>query len=239
MLNIAIVEDEINVAKQIEKYLNGFVDENGIAISSKIYNDADSFLNDYKNNFDLVFMDIELPGTNGFDASVKLREMDKNVMIVFVTNLMQYAVKGYFVNAFDFIVKPFNYEDFAIKLKRIFKSLLSNQNKKVIINYRGGKKVVSIFDIVYVEVSKHVLAYHLRKENVVTSGTLKKVIEEINDSNFALCNQCYLVNLRFVKEISDNTVVVGDDSLQISAPKRKEFCKALTKYLCNSSGNRI
>lgn len=239
MLNIAIVEDEINVAKQIEKYLNGFVDENGIAISSKIYNDADSFLNDYKNNFDLVFMDIELPGTNGLDASVKLREMDKNVMIVFVTNLVQYAVKGYFVNAFDFIVKPFNYEDFAIKLKRIFKSLLSNQNKKVIINYRGGKKVVSIFDIVYVEVSKHVLAYHLRKENVVTSGTLKKVIEEINDSNFALCNQCYLVNLRFVKEISDNTVVVGDDSLQISAPKRKEFCKALTKYLCNSSGNRI
>ncbi len=239
MLNVAIVEDEVDVARQTEKYLNAFADEHGIIITTRIYNNADSFLNDYKNNFDLVFMDIELPGTNGLDASVKLREMDKNVMIVFVTNLMQYAVKGYFVNAFDFIVKPFNYEDFAIKLKRIFKSLLSNQNKKVIINYRGGKKVVSIFDILYVEVNKHVLVYHLKKENIVTSGTLKKVIEEINDSNFALCNQCYLVNLRFVKEISDNTVIVGNDSLQISAPKRKEFCKALTKYLCNSGGNSI
>lgn len=239
MLNIAVVEDEINVSKQIESYINSFANKHRIEISISVYNNADDFLSYYKNNFDLVFMDIELPGINGMDATIKLREKDKNVMIVFVTNLMQYAVNGYSVNAYDFIVKPFNYYSFAIKLKRIFKSLLSNQNKKIVINYQGGRRVVSIFDILYVEVNKHVLIYHLKKENVTASGTLKKVFEEIGDDSFALCNQCYLVNLRFVKEINNNMVVVGNDNLQISAPKRKEFCASLAKYLCKCGGGSL
>lgn len=96
MLNIAVVEDEINVSKQIESYINSFANEHRIEISITIYNNADDFLSYYKNNFDLVFMDIELPGINGMDATIKLREKDKNVMIVFVTNLMQYAVNGIF-----------------------------------------------------------------------------------------------------------------------------------------------
>lgn len=103
MLNIAVVEDEINVSKQIESYINSFANEHRIEISITVYNNANDFLSYYKNNFDLVFMDIELPGINGMDATIKLREKDKNVMIVFVTNLMQYAVNGYSVNAYDFI----------------------------------------------------------------------------------------------------------------------------------------
>lgn len=149
MLNIAVVEDEINVSKQIESYINSFANEHRIEISISVYNNADDFLSYYKNNFDLVFMDIELPGINGMDATIKLREKDKNVMIVFVTNLMQYAVNGYSVNAYDFIVKPFNYYSFAIKLKRIFKSLLSNQNKKIVINYQGGRRVVLFLYLIY------------------------------------------------------------------------------------------
>ena len=239
MLNIAVVEDEINVSKQIESYINSFANEHRIEISITVYNNADDFLSYYKNNFDLVFMDIELPGINGMDATIKLREKDKNVMIVFVTNLMQYAVNGYSVNAYDFIVKPFNYYSFAIKLKRIFKSLLSNQNKKIVINYQGGRRVVSIFDILYVEVNKHVLIYHLKKENVTASGTLKKVFEEIGDDSFALCNQCYLVNLKYVEEIKDYNVIVSGEKIQISHPKHKQFLHALNSYLRSSAGRSL
>ena len=77
MLNIAVVEDEINVSKQIESYINSFANEHRIEISITVYNNADDFLSYYKNNFDLVFMDIELPGINGMDATIKLREKIK------------------------------------------------------------------------------------------------------------------------------------------------------------------
>ena len=114
--------------------------------------------------------------------------------------------------------------------------MLSNQNKKIVINYQGGRRVVSIFDILYVEVNKHVLIYHLKKENVTASGTLKKVFEEIGDDSFALCNQCYLVNLRYVTKIDDGIAYLGKIGLVISRAKKKAFIEQLNNYLSLGGG---
>ena len=133
MLNIAIVEDDPQAAGLLTDYLDRYAQERGISCNSVIFNDAVDFLTGYKASFDLVFMDIELPGLDGMEAARRLREMDRSVILIFVTNMANFAVKGYEVDALDFIVKPVTYFPFSIKLDRAVKRLESRQERELVV----------------------------------------------------------------------------------------------------------
>lgn len=239
-MNIAIVEDEKSTVEKLQEYMQQFSQEEQVECQVFAYFDAESFLlQSKKQNLDVVLMDIELPGMDGMTAVKKLRESGNQVLVIFVTNLAQYAVNGYSVNAFDFLVKPVTYASFYLKLKRAYTGILSQKEKSIVVSSHAGTKVIHTGDLKYVEVNKHVVIYHLVEENYVTSGTLKNVREVLEGLPFAMCNQCYLVNLSYVRGIIRNDVDLGGELLQISAPKRKEFKEALVKYLASSSRRRI
>lgn len=85
-------------------------------------------------------------------------------------------------------------------------------------------------DIKYVETLSHYLIYHTVKGDFKLLGSLKSAAEQLSAESFVLCNRCYLVNLRYVSEVSDNAVRVDSDMLIISRYRRKEFMKALAKF---------
>lgn len=144
MVRISIVEDEDETAKRTEEYLYRYASEHGKEISVARFSDAESFIENYTVDCDVVFMDIELPGIDGMTAAETLRKKDKNIVVIFVTNLAQYAVGGYRVRAFDFIVKPVSYYTFALKMKGLFEYLKNVRKVTVLVSSRQGKKVISI-----------------------------------------------------------------------------------------------
>lgn len=194
------------------------------------------FLEKYRANYDLVFMDIEMPVMDGMSAIKKLRQIDKNVLVVIVTNLAQYAVNGYELGVFDFMVKPVGYYSVAMRLSRAFETLGTISRRQIRVPSRTGKKMISADALRYVEVMRHMLVFHTAAEEVCGTGTMKKICELLEGLPFALCNQCYLVNLAYVSGIDGNVVCVGDERLQISAPKRKKFLCALNNYLGAGGG---
>lgn len=115
-IKVIIVEDEKDAADLLQQYLVRYGETKGVEFDVRRYSDVTSFLAGYNNSTDLIFMDIELPDGDGMSAIAKIRERDNEVTVIFVTNLSQYAVKGYEVRAFDFIVKPVSYSNFSIKL---------------------------------------------------------------------------------------------------------------------------
>lgn len=237
VLEISIVEDEKESYKKLVTYLEKCKKEFDIEINIKWFKDAISFLEKYPKNCQLVFMDIDLPGMNGMAAVKKLRKIDAQVCVIFVTNLAQYAVNGYEVNAFDFIVKPLSYYDFYMKFKRVMNSFALKNSRTLWVISRNGKRKIEADQLMYVEVMKHEITCNLANgEKIVFSGTLKKVHEELEGLPFVLCNRCYLVNLAYVKEVRDESVYIGDDVLQISLAKKKDFLKSLNKYL-SDGGN--
>lgn len=228
MFRAAIVEDSDSDRELLESYL----EKSGGFIVSK-FSSAVDFLTGYQPVYDLVFMDIDMTYLDGMSAAHKLRELDENVCLVFVTNLARLAVQGYEVAAYDFIVKPVSYEDFTGKMPRIVKRLESLARGRTLLVHSGTDIMrIAVDDIMYVEVMSHKLVYHLVRKNIVSYGTLKKVEEELADPCFVRCNKCYLVNLRYVTAIEENHAVVGGEKLLISYPRRTEFTKALTDYLC-------
>lgn len=232
MIHIAIVEDEAEAAAHLQSCLCRFSDEYHISIETTTFLDAVSFLDPYRSTFDAVFMDIEMPGMNGMEAARRLREIDRIITLVFVTNMAQYAVKGYEVDALDFIVKPVRYPDIVFKMKRILNNLRINTAREITIPLpRGGFQRVSSMELFYVEVSNHNLCYHLASGILETGGTLSKAEEELKSWGFLRCNSCFLVNPRYVEWIRGHTVKVAQDELQISHPKRKDFLKKMTDWL--------
>ncbi|MBR1813100.1 MAG: response regulator transcription factor [Lachnospiraceae bacterium] len=118
MIRIAVVEDEKEYSDQLFSYLERFRKETHQAVSAELFCDGMSFLDEYKGDFDIVFMDIAMPHMNGLEAAKKLRQVDGIVCLIFITTLAQYAIRGYEVDALDFLVKPVTYELFRLKLEK-------------------------------------------------------------------------------------------------------------------------
>lgn len=231
MKKIAIVEDESDALERIEECIKKFGDEYGEQFSVTVFGDAISFIENYRPSYDIVFMDIMLPNMNGMDAARKLREMDNQVALVFVTNMSQYAVNGYEVDALDFILKPMRYPNFALKLRRVLERLKENGDVKLPVVNEDGMVCVSASDIRYIEVMQHTLIYHTAGKDIVVYGSLKKVEGTLPEKLFIRCNNCYLVNLKHVTAIKGHMLELGNVQLKISASKRKELLRALNNYL--------
>lgn len=97
MINIAIVEDSQEDFEYLARGIQEYSKSSGDAVTVRHYESALKFLDEYKFNYDIIFMDIELPDINGVLASEKLRTKDNDVALVFVTNLAHLAIKGYSV----------------------------------------------------------------------------------------------------------------------------------------------
>lgn len=231
MLNIAIVEDEAEAANTLSEFLGRYAEESGAKFTVKHFLNAITFLEGYKPLYDVVFMDILLPAMDGMNASVRLRELDKKVTLVFVTNMVQFAVKGYEVEATDFIVKPVVYDSLVMKMDRIMRACSKNFGKEIYIPYDGSRKVVSVNSISHIEVMDHYLYYYTDEGAVRARGSLNELEKQLADDDFVRCSVSCLMNLRYVKEIQGDTVLINGQTVRISRAKKKEFLRALANYL--------
>ena len=132
MRNIAIVEDEDGAAE---------------------------VLCGYKAKYAVVFMDIQMPHRDGMSASVELRTLDKTVSLIFITNLIQYAQKGYEVDATAYIIKPVQYYDFALKFRKALDLYVMNEKQDFVLNTSKGICRISTDKLIYVEIVRHRLYY--------------------------------------------------------------------------------
>ena len=230
MRNIAIVEDEDPAAEWLRGYICRFAESDGREFHVDRFRNAVEFLNGYKSVYSVVFMDIQMPGKDGMSAAIELRKIDKTVSVVFITNLIQYAQKGYEVDAVAYLLKPVNYYDFALKFREALDVYAMNERRDITINVSSGICRVSTDKLMYVEIVRHKLVYHLVDEVLEVTGVLQKAEEELKSYGFLRCNQCYLVNPRFIRSVNGLTVRVGDDELAISRPRKNAFMSELAKW---------
>jgi two-component system, LytTR family, response regulator LytT len=232
IMNVAVIEDNKAESELILRYLNEFQKDHEVVIRANVFEDALSFLDKYRSEYDLVLMDIDLPMINGMAAARKLRSLDTVVTLVFITNLSQFAIEGYAVNALDYIVKPVSRYNFFSLLKKCMRLKSQKKDKMLTIHTQNGIARLNEKDIYYIETINHKIIFHTGSDNVEMWGSLRQIESMISDL-FARCNSCYLINLQFVTAVRGNMVFVGENALTISRGKKQEFIDALTNFLAS------
>ena len=235
MTRIAIVEDSPEYAKALNEYCLRYAEEKGKQFHVDVYQNGLDFVSAETGDYDIIMLDIKMPYMNGLQTAQKIRETNANVCIVFITSMQQYAIHGYAVQAADFIVKPVQYNVFSFKMDRIVSIAERSRRQTIVIKTNKAMKRLDVADIIYIETQLHKVIYHTKEEVYETWGSMKSTCAQLPASEFALCNSCYLVNLRHVEEInSASAILTGGVELPISRMKRKGFLDAFAASVHNT-----
>lgn len=231
MINVAIVDDEKDIRDNLIDCFSFVSKELNLEFNITQFESGLSFLEDYKSAYDIVLMDIDMPGIDGMETARQLRKVDPVVVLIFVTNMAQYAISGYEVDALDFILKPVNKYSFGIKLKRAISRIPSKNDDFITIKLEKEIIKIKISSIKFLEVNKHYVIFHTNEGDYMEYTTLKDATLRINKDYFILANRSFLINPNYVTAVSKDTVTIGTIKIDISRPQRKTFLSAMSKYL--------
>lgn len=235
MLHIAIVEDDKTYAAQLKEYLVRYESETGHKVTVTVFQDGEDIVTDYSAEFDIILMDVEMTFMDGMKAAEKIREMDTEVVIIFITNMPQYAIQGYKVDALDYVLKPISYFAFSQRIDRALTRVKRKAKKYIRVHQKGGRRKLDESKICYVEVQDHFLIYHLTDGEVMAKGAMKEAEDKLDTNIFFRCNRCYLVNLDYVEDFHGSDVTIAGDVIQVSRSRKKAFLDALNNYM-NEAG---
>ena len=230
-MKVAIIEDNNEYSETLKNYIEQYAKENSLNIALSIFPNGERIVNDFKSDYDIIFMDIEMPVMDGIEASTKIREIDSECIIIFISNYTQYAIKGYAVNALDYLTKPLEYTLFKNTMSKAILKVQSKQNKSIFIQSSSETYRIDINEIIYIEVYKHRVTFHTTKDNYDMRGTLQDVEKQLPNNQFVRCNSGIIVNLKYVTGISKDSLIIFDEELPIARSRKKDVLNMLTRYI--------
>lgn len=232
MIRVAVVEDDPIYTRQLKDYLARYQRESGEKCLVTCFSDGDEIALNYRAEYDIILMDVEMRFMDGMTAAEEIRRKDTEVVIIFITNMPQYAIKGYAVDALDYVLKPLSYFAFSQRIDRAL-SRMQHRRKRRFLNVatKDGVRRLEFSRIFYVEVDGRRLVYHTADGPISAGGSMRETEKTLEGGSFFRCNKGYLVNLEHVSGMQGDNALVGGEEVQISRAKKKAFLDALNDYI--------
>lgn len=232
MIHVGIVDDDARSRDVVLSHLRRYQDEHDVEFTVRTFTDGSEIARAYRPEFDILFLDVEMLDMDGFETARAVRALDDRVIIVFITRMAQFAIKGYEVDALSYLVKPVPYFAFSQELARCLVRASRADSDGIMIPTAQGTARVDVSDIVYVESIKHRIIVHVIGGQHAFTGTLKAVEAELAGRGFFRSNNSFLVNLRHVHAVKQTScVMLGGDELQISRARKRAFLNAMADHI--------
>jgi len=232
-MKIVICEDELAIAEQITKLVQGWASFHGQAVQITHFKNAEAFLFAYEDDksADLLLLDIQMGEMDGMALARKIREDNEKVQIIFITGISDYVAEGYDVSAVHYLLKPINEEKLYGALDKATANL-SKPKRTIAIDTANGIALVAVDDIAYIEALNHELAISTKEGAISCKMPLYKLEGIISDERFVQIHRSYLINLAHIKRVTRTDVVLDNGvTLPLSRRLHKDVNSALMKYV--------
>lgn len=231
MINICIVEDESDQADLLRNYIQTYGNKTNQQFNITHFSDGIDLVDEYRAQFDIILLDIQMKHLDGMVAAEKIRKVDADVVIIFITSTVRYAVQGYAVDALGYVLKPVPYLQFEQLFDKAISRVMTKKEKlyiRVSVDERQLK--LDCDNIYYIESQRNNVCIHCADEDYITAGPLKKYEEMLSGHGFSKCHNAYIVNLSYVEGVRKEEVLLTSGIvLPISRARKKEFMMALTE----------
>lgn len=232
MVRIAIVEDDTHYSQKLRELLEQYSREHNEKLAIMEFSDGADIVEGYEAVYDIILMDVKMTFMDGMKAAEKIRELDRDVVIIFITNMPQYAIKGYMVDALDYVLKPVSYFALSQRLDRAIERRHQREQKRYIrVAVKSGMRKLDLSQLMFVEVLDHRLFFYMKDEIIESKGTMRNLESSICSSQFFRCNKCYLINLEYVDGVQNSDINIGGRIVRVSRAKKKGLMDALNNYI--------
>lgn len=213
MIKLAFCDDEVSVLNEISILLDQYRVERNQEMSYVVFKSPLDLLAEIERGtrFDILFLDVLMPGETGIDAAAEIRNYDSNVKIIFLTSSSEYAVQSYTVGAYFYQLKPIWRESFFCLMDSVIAACEKEQSNSLILRCKNGITQIELRNIEYCEVIHRTLFIHLTSGKVLESiGTLDELSRQLESYGvFFRPHRSYLVNLEYVKTLSSRAITMS------------------------------
>lgn len=231
--NVAICDDEKYYIDEFRKYIYAYESESEVKLHIIEYASGIELveaLSQNKYEYDMIFLDVEMPNINGIETAQRIREINDNVIICFITSYEDFALDAYKVDSIGYIIKPVEYSEVkkilnkAIIQINYFVDKEEAEKKYIEINTNREKKIVDINKIVYIEKRRNQCVFHMYDGEFVCYETLNDIFQKLDSSKFMYSHQGYIINFLRIKEVRQNQICFGDN---VEVPVSRKYYKKI------------
>jgi len=232
LLHIALCDDIPSILASLKIYLNNYCEFNHIKPTIHCFDCGEALLAS-EEQFDIVFMDIFLKGMKGTDAVRNYRKCQKS-QIIFITTSLDHAIEAFGLNATHYLVKPLTQKAVTDAMDRCLTSMELQMKLNKVIEIKSNKGMVSIptNHIIYIEVFNRISIIHTKTDHIQIHSSLDALFEILDKSFFMRAQRSYIVNMRFIEDISNDRIFLqGNIEIMLSRKNRETLKKQYQQFL--------
>ena len=235
IINIAVCDDEQNFLDTIQKELFQLANALNITIETYLYTDGNKVVDLIYNNkedFDILFLDIDMPDISGLEVAKKIRKSESDIILIFISSHEQYVFDSIEYNPFRYIRKNMIEKELPIALRAAYLRIKETVDEYIVAKTEDSEVKIKYSDIMYFETLARKVEIHLSNGKVfAVRKTIKELYEELKDSNFIRIHSGAIVNAKYIDEFSNYDITLDNgEVLIVSRRQLKEVKTTLTKY---------
>ena len=242
-MRIAICDDEERELTHLSELITKYQEERGAFVHGRklvltVFDSPVELLSEIENGvrFDVLFLDVMMPGENGIHVAEEIRKYDNNMKIIFLTSSAEFAVQSYTVGAYFYQIKPVGEESFFTLLDAVLEDCEREQAVSLIIRSKNGIARIDLNKLEYCEVIGRTLLFHLENGEILESiGGLDKLYSELTQyKNFMRPHRSFLVNMEYIQNISSRTITMNCEAkIPVPHGKYSEIKNLYLEYAFN------